>query len=219
MCALTMADRVFWPARPMMRRCGSGVRSPVTSRHPLRGTPAGSTACARSARTARTCLPAPATTECGSGIRATGDQQTSLAGRRGQRCAFSANGQDLLASASDDRTVRIWDPVTGNQQTSLAGHTGWVRGVCASTMATGCFRPVRPMMRRCGSGIRPPAQNSMFCAAMPAECVGYARSARTARTCLPAPATTRTVRICNWSPERSSSILAASTVVSVERAP
>src|SRR2546421_697713 len=46
-------------------------------------------------------------------------------------CAVRVGGRDLLASASEDRTVRIWDPATGAVDRVLEGHTGWVNGVCA----------------------------------------------------------------------------------------
>ena len=49
-------------------------------------------------------------------------------------CAVTVNGQDLLASGGDDRTVRIWDPATGRQRAALEGHGGWVRAVCAVTV-------------------------------------------------------------------------------------
>ena len=45
------------------------------------------------------------------------------------RCG--SDGQDLLASASDDKTVRLWDPATTAQQRVLTGHTDEVTGVCA----------------------------------------------------------------------------------------
>jgi WD40 repeat protein len=36
-----------------------------------------------------------------------------------------------LASAGDDHTVRLWDPITGRCEHTLTGHTDWVRDLCA----------------------------------------------------------------------------------------
>jgi hypothetical protein len=46
-------------------------------------------------------------------------------------CAVRVGGRELLASASADETVRIWDPATGATERTLKGHTGGVKGVCA----------------------------------------------------------------------------------------
>ena len=45
-------------------------------------------------------------------------------------CVVRLDGRELLASASADATVRIWDPVTGVMERTLDGHTDWVRAVC-----------------------------------------------------------------------------------------
>ena len=45
-------------------------------------------------------------------------------------CPVVVQRRTLLASAGDDRTVRLWDPETGQQQRLLQGHTGPVRAVC-----------------------------------------------------------------------------------------
>ena len=45
--------------------------------------------------------------------------------------AWSPDGSEL-ASASDDASVRVWDPKTGECMLKLAGHTGWVLGVAWS---------------------------------------------------------------------------------------
>lgn len=46
--------------------------------------------------------------------------------------AFTA-GSGRLASASDDGTVKIWDPATGQETLTLTGHSGAVRCVAFST--------------------------------------------------------------------------------------
>jgi WD40 repeat protein len=45
--------------------------------------------------------------------------------------AFSADGQ-LLASASDDGTVKLWDARLGTLQQTLEGHSDWVKSVAFS---------------------------------------------------------------------------------------
>ncbi len=50
-------------------------------------------------------------------------------------CPVTVAGKELLASASEDGTVRIWDPQTGQQRTTLEGHQGGVWAVCPVTVA------------------------------------------------------------------------------------
>src|SRR5450631_2318285 len=38
-------------------------------------------------------------------------------------------GRDVIVSAGNDRTVRVWDPATTTQTHQLDGHTGWVLAV------------------------------------------------------------------------------------------
>ena len=45
--------------------------------------------------------------------------------------AFSPDGR-LLATASEDRTARLWDPATGEHRRTLTGHDGEVSGVAFS---------------------------------------------------------------------------------------
>ena len=42
---------------------------------------------------------------------------------------WSVAFDSLLASGSDDNTVRLWDKNSGNQLRSLTGHTSWVMAV------------------------------------------------------------------------------------------
>jgi len=45
-------------------------------------------------------------------------------------CAVTLNGRTALASAGDDGTVRIWDPVTGEQRLVLSRHRGAATALC-----------------------------------------------------------------------------------------
>nr|WP_246278224.1 hypothetical protein [Phytohabitans rumicis] len=47
---------------------------------------------------------------------------------------MTVDNHTLLASASDDRSVRLWDPATGCELRRLEGHTDWVRALCAVTV-------------------------------------------------------------------------------------
>jgi WD40 repeat protein len=46
-------------------------------------------------------------------------------------CAVSADGS-IIASASQDRTVRVWDGRSGRLLHILEGHTNWVMGCAVS---------------------------------------------------------------------------------------
>ena len=50
-------------------------------------------------------------------------------------CPVTVAGESLLASGSDDWTVRIWDPRTGEQRAVLEGHQDAVNSVCPVTVA------------------------------------------------------------------------------------
>ena len=50
-------------------------------------------------------------------------------------CTVTVAGRQLLASAGDDQTVRIWDPQTGQQVSESQGHQHWVMSLCPITVA------------------------------------------------------------------------------------
>ncbi|MEM7160573.1 MAG: hypothetical protein AAF799_47490, partial [Myxococcota bacterium] len=55
----------------------------------------------------------------------------TLEGHRSSVRGVCAMGDDRLASAGDDGTVRVWRASDGTLLHTLEGHRGWVRGVCA----------------------------------------------------------------------------------------
>jgi WD40 repeat protein len=73
-------------------------------------------------------------------------------------CGYTLGRGTHLAAASDDRTVRIWNPATGAQERTLTEHDDWVRSICAYTndrrtrLATASYKAVRiwnPATGRC----------------------------------------------------------------------
>ena len=118
----------------------------------------------RPAPTAPCCWPPPATTgRCGCGTRPpahpVGDPLTGHTDAVTAVAFGPARRPTLLATASDDRTVRLWDPATGAPVGDpLTGHTGAVTAVAFDARTGPCCWPPPATTGRCGCGTRPPAQ-------------------------------------------------------------
>ncbi|GAA1264725.1 hypothetical protein Psi02_63820 [Planotetraspora silvatica] len=55
-------------------------------------------------------------------------------GRVAAVSTFIVDGRILLATAGDDKTIRVWDPTTGQNQHTLNGHTSPVNAICTFTV-------------------------------------------------------------------------------------
>ena len=126
------------------------------SRPPSPATPAGCTRW-RSARTGGGSPPPARTGRCGCGTRPPAAELATLTGHTSgvYAVAFSPDGR-RLATASDDGTVRLWDPATG----SRAGHPDRPHQLGAPrwrSARTGGGSPPPATTGRCGCGTRPPA--------------------------------------------------------------
>lgn len=75
----------------------------------------------------------------------TGRHLTTLGGPRSGRhgsfadsinvmCTVTVDGQDLLATGSEDGTVRLWDPQEGEQPAATDGHYDEINAMCAVTV-------------------------------------------------------------------------------------
>ncbi|MFC3987137.1 WD40 repeat domain-containing protein [Actinoplanes siamensis] len=54
-------------------------------------------------------------------------------------CAIAVDGRHLLASAGEEGTVRLWDPLTNQTVRVIACHDDCIRGVCAVEAAGGTY--------------------------------------------------------------------------------
>ena len=128
------------PAAASTARCGCGIRTPASSSPSWKATRRGQIGVRGHGGRPGRCSPAAATTaRCGCGIRGTGEQLAVLEGHQDRVnavCAVTVDGRDLLASASADKTVRLWDLRTGTcVMTAPTQHAALGVAVIADSLA------------------------------------------------------------------------------------
>ncbi|GAB3842985.1 NACHT and WD repeat domain-containing protein [Dactylosporangium cerinum] len=67
-------------------------------------------------------------------------------------CTITIDGQNLLASAGVDGTIRIWNPTTGTQHQQLNGDSDGVNALCAINVEEAPCSPPPATTAPCGSG-------------------------------------------------------------------
>lgn len=98
--------------------------------------------------------------------------------------------QGLLATASDDRIVRTWDPRTRVQRANLNRHRDGATVYARSRSTARSCSPAQSTTARCGSGILPPASSGPPSKAIRTGSTESARSPSTTRPWSPPPAPT-----------------------------
>jgi len=68
-----------------------------------------------------------------SGTKNTGDLLRNLSGHANPVNSVAFDNNDLLASGSDDGTIKLWNKYTGDLLNTLSGHGGFVESVAFDT--------------------------------------------------------------------------------------
>ena len=64
--------------------------------------------------------------------------------------AYSPDGK-TIASGSEDKTIKLWDPTTGRERCTLVGHTGRVLALAFSPDGSSWPRETQGARSACGA--------------------------------------------------------------------